>query len=301
MNDVDELLRSDAERWRARQAPVFDLDEAVAAARSRARPARRYLLPVLAAAVVLAVAVGLVITLHRLRRDAPADSGLSAITGVTWRDPDSTGTVVYTDTTMRIFDGCMHELAQLRVVGETLVQGPPVGGTSVCAGGLEIGPGPAGAASRAALRRLAHFHAVVAGPATWSRAGNVLVLTTPGKGTLRLTTDTTPAPQLVGTTWHLVDYAGADDNEHAYTGVLTLRVASDGSFRADVTCGQLTGTATVTPTTVDFTSVHGCGSFAPADDVIRAVLGGHAGYAVRGEQLILNGSGQLLVYQVGSS
>jgi hypothetical protein len=50
---------------------------------------------------------------------------------------------------------------------------------------------------------LAHFYAVTDGPATWKRHGNVLTLTRAGHGSLTLTTDNQPTPEVVGTVWHL--------------------------------------------------------------------------------------------------
>jgi hypothetical protein len=305
MNDLDQILRSDAERWQAQLRPVANLDKQLSGALSRPHRSRHLLLPTLAAAVVVAtvVVVAAVVGLgggHRQQAGARED--LAQIAGVVWKDPDSTATVVYTKTTMRLFDGCSNQLANLTVEHGALVQGKEIGPPSTCTG-FAVLPGAQGDAQRAQQQRLDDFYAIVAGPASWSRSGNTLTLTTPGKGMLSLSTDQQPAPMLVGTSWTLTYAVGGDAGAQPAPPPASLVVRADGSFTEELSCGRLSGTAQVSSLTIRFTKVSltGCASGTDAaSQVVLAmvVAGGEDTYAVRDTQLVVYGkNGQELVYQ----
>ena len=303
MNDIDELLRSDAERWQARLRPVPDLDEQLRVALSRARRSRHLLPPMLAAALVVAIAAT-VVAIRLVGNGSSQPSSrrdLAQITGVVWKDPNSFGTVVYTNTTMRLFDGCSNELAYLRIEHGALVQGRRIGPFSTCTG-TPILPGPQGDEIRAQQKRLAHFYAIVAGPASWSRSADILTLHTPGKGTLHLTTDKTRAPMLVGTEWKLAYYSGTDSDEHPAPKPVGFVVRGDGRFTAGLNCGGLVGTAQVSEQTIRLSKLGSsscAGGLDPASKVIFDVITAReATYAIRGTQLIIQGAnGRLLIYQ----
>jgi hypothetical protein len=305
MNDLDQILRSDAERWQAQVRPVANLDEQLRGASLRPHRSWHLVPPMLAAAVVVAtvVAVAAVVGLGGGHgRQSGAGIGIAKIAGVVWKDPDSTATVVYTKTTMRLFDGCSNQLANLSVEHGALVQGTSIGPSSTCTG-LAVLPGAQGDAQRAQQKRLDYFYAVVAGPALWSRSGNTLTLATLGKGTLSLSTDQEPAPMLVGTSWTLAWDVGADGSEHPAPQPVFLVVRANGSFIEGLSCGRLSGTAQVSPLTIRFTKVSRIGCASGTDAASQVVLamvvaGGDDTYAVRGTQLVVYGkNGQELVYQ----
>jgi DNA-directed RNA polymerase specialized sigma24 family protein len=296
MTDLEDVLRADAERWSGRLRPVPDLDDQLASALSRRSQPRRLLLPLLAAAAVVAAVVGVAV-LSRPRDHRSVSSGaLAPITGVVWKDLRSAVTVVFTNNTMRLFDGCDGELDRLRVTDGSLVQGHRIGE------GFGCSPNAAGPGYRAQQRRLNHFYAVIAGPAAWSRSGDVLTLTTPGKGTLHLTTGGARPRMLVGTSWRLTYFSGPDEYEHPAAKPLELIVDPSGSFTAGLGCGALVGTAGVSPQSIRFTDVSppppGCASTLDAAGrvVFELVTAGRASYVIRGNQLIVHSKGEMLVY-----
>jgi hypothetical protein len=164
--------------------------------------------------------------------------------------------------------------------------------TGVCSGGI----------STNTQGGLSHFYAVVAGPASWSRDGDALTLTTPGKGSLTLTANNEPAPMLVGTTWKLAAYTGTDAFEHEAAHPVDLVVHPNGTFTAGLACGRVHGTARVSPQGIRFVKVFPsrcAGGPEAADRVELAVFTARtAGYAIRGTQLFIYGSrSRFLVYK----
>ena len=269
------------------------------AGRTRSHPARRVVLPAVAAAVVLAAAA-LVLETRTSGRDAapPAGTAPAQLGNIVWSDPHSPGTVVYTGSTMRVFDGCRDRLAYLIIRHDRLIEGRTLGPASVCGGQAVPANAPGERASaHAAQRRLDHFYAVIAGPASWSRAGAVLALTTRGKGTLRLTAGGA-APVLADVTWRLVDYMGTDGYEHEAATPLTLAITAQGRFQAELTCGAVRGHATFSATGLRFGDVQSPHCTDPASTVIAAVIrSGAAQYAIRGNQLIITATSGMLIYQ----
>jgi hypothetical protein len=235
------------------------------------------------------------------RAPASGNTSFAGVTGVVWTDPNSAGTVVYTNTTMRLFDGCTNMRTALRMEHGALVQGKPIGKTGLCTGTISL-PGPQAAAGRARQQRLDHFYAVVAGPASWSVAGDVLTLATPGKGSVQLATNGQPAPMLSGTRWRLAWYTGTDAFGRGARQHLDLTVRSSGSFTARLSCGALTGTARLFPARIRSIKVSRTSCTErpnPASRVVLAVFkAGQANYAIRGTQLMVYGDGgRLLVYK----
>ncbi len=214
-----------------------------------------------------------------------------------WSDPGSAGTVVYTGTTVRTFDGCRARLARLIIRHHRLIEGATLDPGGGC-------DGPAAPQSRKEARaeqlagiRLARFYRIIAGPSAWSRAGNVLVLRTPKLGTLRLAASG-PAPTLTGTRWHLVDYRGPASRDRRPTTPLTLAVTTRGTFRIALTCGAVVGHARVADTSIDFSDVRAsrCTDLA-STDIIALVGAGSAQYSIAGDELIINTKHRLLIYK----
>lgn len=296
MTDVADLLRDDAERWNASR-PDLDLgaclDDALAA-----RPRRRWLAPAVATAAVLVVAgvTASVVFEHVTFRPA-TPAPLAPIAGVTWSDPRSTGTVVFGDNTMRFFDGCQDFLTGVRASGQTLVQAGRIGESGVCSP-LPTPPGRAGRPQRRAQRRLDHFYAVLKGPATWERSGDLLTVSSPGVGILRLTTDGLAAPDAVGFRWELSRFTDTDEQEHTAASE-PFYISPDGSFVSDDACGRVTGSADVTDTHIAFHPAAAGADCdrAPADHVLRAMLAETVSYEIRGPELVLTDhAGRELVY-----
>lgn len=195
---------------------------------------------------------------------------------------------------MRMFDGCRDRLARLVIRQHRLIQGRTLGPASTCGGGAATADDHSAAQAQ---RRLNHFYAVIAGPASWSRAGAVLALTTPGKGTVRLIASGT-APSMTDMTWHLVDYMGGDGYEHEAAAPLTLTVTTLGSFQAQLACGTVRGQATVSATHVRFGYAHPPHCADRASNVVAAVIqAGNPQYGIRGDQLIITTKGEMLIYQ----
>jgi hypothetical protein len=276
--------------------PALDFDEQLTTVRTRSYPMRRLVLPAVAAVVVLAVVAVFLVTRTFGHDAAPsAASAPAQIRSFVWGDPHSPGTVVYTGSTMRLFDGCRDRLARLIIRNDRLIQGATLGPASVCGG--QAMPGNGSGTEQAAQRRLNHFYAVVAGPASWSRTGAVLTLTTTGKGTLRLTRRGA-APTLADMTWHLVDYMGADGYEHDAATPLTLTITTEGSFQAKLACGTVRGHATVSATRIRFGDAQPPHCADRASTVIADIIQtGDAQYTIRGNQLIITTDAGMLVYQ----
>ncbi|MBO0884627.1 MAG: hypothetical protein J2P17_30705 [Mycobacterium sp.] len=303
MTDIEELLRADAQRWN-RDRPALDLDNQVERACTSTGRGRRYLAPILSAAAVAAVAVVIGVS-GVFGSHAPAGSGspsgtsasgstpLADITGVVWKDNGSSGMVVFGSSTVRIEDGCGGSLNVLTVAGDVLRRGPVITGLGVCSGGAHLrsgGPDPAEQA-------MTHFHAVIDGPATWSRHGNVLTLTRAGHGSLTLTTDNEPSPQVIGTVWHLTRVQDADGHAHTVDGRLsTLHLDVGGTYTKTAPCGLTRGTYHLTATAITFHATsYGCpnGLVKRPDPTSR--------YELQGTRLYLTDrAGEIAVYRAGS-
>ncbi len=241
------------------------------------------------AVIVIALAAGVFRNNGRQHDSGPAAGRIVRIVGVVWTDSDSTGTVVYTATTMRLYDGCNSSLSALKVDGRTLSRGHGIGVASSCGGG------PLAASAQ---RRLDHFDKVVAGPATWTRTGDSLLLHTPGAGSVRLTTSGAAAPQVAGPTWRLRMYVDAAGYSHSYHGAATLHVTSGGGFTASDTCRTIHGDADAGAATIDFHPNDGnaCRN-GNIVSVIDHVLDGSTRFEIRSDELIISKSGGgLLVY-----
>jgi hypothetical protein len=160
-------------------------------------------------------------------------------------------------------------------------------------------PTGSSAPERAAHRRLDRFYAVVAGPATWSRSGSTLTLTTPGKGSVRLTGDATAPPMVIGTHWHLTQYVGGHGYSHPPAKSYGLTIDSIGSLVAELNCASMHVRVAVNAVRIEFTDVSrpGCVLDNASAVIVSIVEAGSASYAIRGTELIIYGArGRLLVY-----
>lgn len=302
MTDLDQMLQADAQRWRADARPVLDLDDQLAIAlvgRSHQPSRRRFVAPTIAAAVILALAALVLASRAFVHHGAPpAATAPANIRNVVWHDPHSSGTVTYRGSTMRTADGCANQRAHLIIRNGRLIQGQHLGRIGTCSH-VPMPAGPQGLADRAAARQLAHFYAVIAGPAAWSRDGNVLTLTTLGKGTLHLTANRI-ALTVADTSWDLIGYSGANGHEHQASMVLGLYITADGKFQADLDCSTAYGHADVTPTHIQFTNVRGlrhC-SYQAGAAVAKVIQAATARYAIRGDKLIITSRAGTLIYQM---
>lgn len=194
---------------------------------------------------------------------------------------------------MRLFDGCSNGLYRLELSGQRLAQGRRLGDLSTCS------PAPmTDRAMRRAARRLGHFYAVLHGPATWHRDGSTLTVTTPGRGSVELRTDDRPAPEVIGTTWALVDFRPAS-SDISYSGWLRLLIDADGSFATDGVCPPIRGRADVRVDKIRFHPRHvgpyacpvpmtGAEMQAAVSTALQKALRGHVMFAIRGNELMLD-------------
>lgn len=269
--------------------PPHGLDPA--APRLRARRDRRQFVAITAVVLcVLGIAIGLLVSQGGSHPTPPAKDPLSSIENVVWKDTQSTGTVVFHNGTMRLYDGCSAALHALSDSNGHISEGRQLGEASTCspAVGADFG-------------RLDKFYRVIRGPAAWSRQGSVLTLTRPAVGSVVLRTTGRRALALVGTTWQLVNYRRAGQTE-LYSGNAQLRISPNGSFVALGSCPQVFGTASHTATTITFLRLGqrvalSCTSVTAPLAVSRA-LRGRVTYSIRGDELLIDaGNRGFLAYR----
>jgi heat shock protein HslJ len=243
-----------------------------------------------AASVLIIAALGAVLAPHTSKTSPSAAA--SALTGVTWTDPASRSTVVFDEDSVRIDNGCEGGLRALTIGDDWLAIGEPIGMQSVCSP-VSTWPPP----------DIAHFDRVLtAGRLTWVLTGDTLRLTN-AKGESLDLRGGGPALAVTGQKWALERVL--DDGSHGQQllpGSSAAFMIDDGRVHASDLCSELSGSATVTDTTITFTDVQpdkACidPGFTPATRVIDSVLSGTISYGIRGDELILYGEkGDLLTY-----
>lgn len=274
--DFETLLR--ARLHEETPDPPHGLDPA--APRLRARRDRRQFVAITAVVLcVLGIAIGLVVSQSGSNPTPPAKDPLSSIENVVWKDTQSTGTVVFHNGTMRLYEGCVAQLYDLKVRGGRIIEGPQLGHSSPCMVRGHVSYG-----------RLPRFFRVVGGAPTWQRRGKQLVLSSDGNGSITLRTDGKPAPEITGTLWRL-QTVNAGNLEGGGAG--WLRIRTDGTFRASDGCNFLGGGASVSATTLRLgfapLRANGCPKVHWNDSQVLKILSGPMTYRITGNQLVLDG------------
>ena len=275
---------------------------------SRAGEARR---PTRGAVVLAASGIVIVVVLAGLvvaRVSQPGGHGrartsaLPALGGVTWSDPISKGTVVFTATVARTFDGCVGEQRALKLGARTLDIGDLVGGLGACTGTPRPDPGPLRLAYDARQAAVTKFDRVLMGRSTWTRTADTLRIVSPTAGSLALRISGR-AVSVTGNRWTLQKVSTTRNGELPGSfQAATLTIGADGAVRASDLCATLTGRATVTDTTIDFGTLHGngrpCGNnpVRAATATIDLVLSGRTSSSIFHDQLIVSAAGGQLIY-----
>jgi hypothetical protein len=124
----------------------------------------------IAACVALVAALSIALALHTTSKShLPPAAG--PLIGVTWQGAEPVLTVVFTDHTLRIFDGCTNELREVTISDGVLDVGELIGPASTCTG-TPGGPPP----------DIASFDDVVfSHHLSWQLNGDVLLLAHGGK------------------------------------------------------------------------------------------------------------------------
>jgi heat shock protein HslJ len=257
-----------------------------------AKPTSSRIRVVLAVAtcVVTVAALSIALALHASTKSRPA-AAAGRLIGITWRG--SGGTLVFTDHTVRIFDGCTNHERQVTIGAGVLDLGTYFGSSSDCLGPEVVGPKPV---------RVGDFDKVMAGNhLTWRRTGDTLRLTDDDGETMQMRANG-PALYLTGQTWTLKSYVDFRGSEHDGDRSVQLRI-DDGTVRATDLCNEMTGTATVTDSTITFVVTHSTDracpdtTLSPETQEIDRTLSGTVNYMIQGDELTLSGRVHgLLVY-----
>jgi heat shock protein HslJ len=253
--------------------------------------------PMLAvAAAVLTVAVVSIVLALRPTANHRAAGSADDLIGLDWQGDPPVIAMTFTDHTVRIFDGCTNELHQVTIGGGWLHIGDPIGESGACSGLAYIPGAPPSPVDK--FDQVVYSH----GDLTWQRSGDTLVLTNARGDTVELHTNG-PALDVTGQTWGLSRYNDAREYSHSGSVAATLRIDQSGTVYASDLCHDLSGSATVTDTTITFSDMHGgngaCSdqASAAAAEVVDHVLSGTIDYTIRGDELILNGKDNgLLIY-----
>lgn len=262
------------------------IDDSPRSASSRGR-----VLLAVAACVALVAALSIAIVFWRSGDQSDPASPADQLIGVTWAMPG--GTLVFTDDSVRIFDGgCTFYQRQATIGDGVLEFGTQFGGGSNCLG-RETPEDPRFARIATSETRL-----------TWHRTGDTLSLTDDHGETVRFHRDG-PAWYLTDQEWVLEDFVGPDDYEQPGDPAARLRIAN-GTVHATDVCNDLTGTAVVTDSTVTFTHMsstdRACSDprSAALAKVVDRVLSGPVSYTIARDGLTLSDeAGNLLGYTAG--
>lgn len=294
---MDARLRAAGERWRNADTAVVERtqpSEVEIAPGTQGHSRRRNWWAIASAAVVVAALVfGGILFARAGSNDRQATAGVDQLIGVTWSDPQSQVTVVFRPNAARLSDACGTWLYQLTIDGDRLSLGKAIGRQRPCRT-LALGRVPA--QLRHNGERIALLYKILRGPATWSIAGNVLTLTKPGVGTLRLTTDGVTAPEpgrLIGT-WRL-DMLGQDGANSgggsSATSDITITFQRDRNVVIYHTCYEMRGTASVADDRITFRALHkintSCRSEQSEDTTVDYALSGKVSWSLSGDQLTI--------------
>jgi heat shock protein HslJ len=221
-------------------------------------------------------------------RRPPAEKPLI---GVSWQGEEHYVTLAFTENTVRINDGCNNELMQVSIDDQTLDIGTTVGPTSTCTGRM-VDQEPPDVAPFDRVTSSSHL--------SWQVTGDALRLTDPRGDTIQLHA-AGPALNVTGQEWSLKYYVDTGSYEHDGHSAARLRI-DDGTVHASDLGNELTGRATVSDFTIDFTDIHTTAQACqdPTSDseteVIDHVLSGSVSYQIITDRLIVsnNGRGQLI-------
>lgn len=248
----------------------------------------------IATCVAVVAALSVALAVHTTRKShLPAAAG--GLLGVTWQGAEPVLMVVFTDHTLRIFDGCTNELSQVAIGDGVLDIGELIGPASTCTGSPG-GPPP----------DIANFDDVVSSHhLSWQLTGDTLLLANNDGQSVDLHRPGA-ALSVTGRTWVLERFNDRADYSHEGDYGAARLYINDGTVRASDLCNDLTGSATVSDSTIGFTSVQSTGRRCmnhtrAVADVVDHVLSGMVGYVIRGDELILDGGANgLLIYTPSS-
>lgn len=248
----------------------------------------------LRASAALVVAAGLLVgcvscTSGGSRHAIPAGQELSAIT---WRASDPSASVVFGGHSARIFDGCDDSLRAATIGDGVLELGKPIGHGSACSPATNWPP-PA----------IARFDRVLAADhLSWQRIGQRLQLIDERGDTLELHASG-PAVNVAGQHWLLEQFNDLRGYTQGGRDSMARLLIVGGTLHAEDACSQVSGSATVTDTTITFGNLRW--TTRPCTDptsaslaqVMHRVLAGTIKYTIRGDELMLYGRRNgLLVY-----
>jgi heat shock protein HslJ len=249
----------------------------------------------IAACVALVAALSIALALHTARRSQPAPAA-GPLIGATWQGAEPALTVVFTDHTVRIFDGCTNELREVTIGVGVLDVGELIGPASTCTG-TAGGPPP----DVASFDDVAFSHHL-----SWQLSGDVLLLGNDG-GKIVSLHRAGAALTVTGQAWVLERFTDRAGSSHEGDPGAARLFVNDGTVQAGDLCNDLSGSATVGDSTIAFAGVQSTGRVcadradAAVADVVDQVLSGTVGYVIRGDELILDGGANgLLIYTPSS-
>ncbi len=247
---------------------------------------------VLAVAACVAAVAALSIALALRSNDADRASAAGPLTGVTWQGSEPVLTLVFTDHTVRIFDGCSNELRQVSIGHGVLDIGKPIGQGSGCTG-TPGGPPP----------DIANFDNVMSSHhLTWHRSRDTLRLANAHGQSVELHV-VGAALGVTDQEWSLERFIGPHGYDHEGNYRAARLLISNGTVHASDLCNDLSGSAAVTDTIIAFIDMRATDracvdqALTTVADLIDHVLSGTTDYTIRGNELIINGHAHgLLIY-----
>lgn len=298
---MDARLRAAGERWRSANTTVaepIEPSDVEITPTTRGHSRRRNWWAIASAAVVVAALVLGAILFARSggTDDDNTATGVGQLTGVIWVGPDGKSTAVFTSKTVTVETRCLVTTLPIAIIGSRLnVDTRSIARTDRC-----VSP------TRRSVTMLATtpLDRILRGIVSWSIEGHTLTLTTSGIGTIALATNGTPAPQLVGTRWRLVQVV--DNSTDKATNVnqrMYLMIEPGGSFRTSDGCNTISGRARVGAATVTFahlaTTQVAC---PPLQDVLAGIIRpGQVSAQIGGTELILHTDVGTAIYEAVST
>jgi heat shock protein HslJ len=246
----------------------------------------------IAACVAVVVALSIFLAL-RVAKTSDGSSFAEPLVGLSWQGAEPILTVVFTDDSVRISDGCMSALREVSIGDGVMDIGKPMSPVAICSG--NPGGPPADVAA---------FDAVLdSGHLTWERNGDTLLLANSDGKRVELHVAGT-ALSLTDQEWALDWFTDSRSESHEgdYTAARLL-IGSDGAVQASDLCNELVGSATVTDTAITFTDLTSTGracidqAATKVAVAVDQVLSGDVAYSIDGDKLIISGGQRgLLIY-----
>jgi heat shock protein HslJ len=190
-------------------------------------------------------------------------------------------TLLFKGDTVRSDDGCTKATYAVRVDGNQLTLGAPIGAVTTC-----TGPPTANVAG------------IGSGTVTWSVTANKLTITKQGVGTLVYqhvaATNDTP---LTDTTWQLTEIVDKDNTQLAPVGTPNFTISADNHVAGSDGCNTFSGDVRVASGAIDFGQLAitemACTDAGAMDTAgqVDAILTGTVDYAISADQLTLTKKG----------